>query len=316
MNGIPRAMGPITSRFFSVVWLTFTCVLFGLSLICLGNFRWPPFYFVDIFTIPLLTAACLGCVVSLVARQTRAFMLTAAAAIVLAWSSLPQINPPQAHPAPGGQTLRLVFANLWMDNPTPARLLPWIHDNNPDIVIIVETNAKARNDLLPSIRATRPYFYSRFDTIIASRWPLRNGHPIHLGFALNQVTVDTPEGPFDLVVVHLHRPWPYSKASVHPTQFKALARALASVTPRRCVMVGDFNSPPLASGMQDFVKFSGMHTAPALWGTWNSKFPGLLRLNIDNALASPDFVFTQRKVGPFNGSDHRPIALTVRSTSP
>ena len=78
------------------------------------------------------------------------------------------------------------------------------------------------------------------------------------------------------------------------------------------VLVGDFNTPPCAAQLHDFTRRMGLHTAPALWGTWRTNLPGFLRITIDNAMASPDLNLGRRQVGSFDGSDHRPIVVDIR----
>lgn len=285
----------------------------GLSLICLLNGHQPQLYFIDIFTLPILMGIGIQTACFFFIGQKKAGGLSALAVSILALSIIPQAFPEQRQADRTTVPIRILFANLWIGNPTPAHILPWIKQQNPDVIAFLETNPYTRAPLMSAITASRPYVYVRYDTVVVSRWPLRDGHPIHYGFALNRVIVEAPQGPFELDVAHLYRPWPYTNPGVHPAQFGKLALALSPVDQKRRVLVGDFNTPPLASDMQDFTKATGLHTAGALWGTWNAHLPGALRINIDNALASPDLVFTRRGVGPFNGSDHRPIVVDIQS---
>ncbi len=284
----------------------------GVSLICLLNGHQALFYFIDIFTLPILMGVGLQTVCFFLIGQKSAGSLTALAVAILALSVMPQAFPQQGRPDATARPVRILFANLWIRNPTPAHILPWIEQENPDIIAFVEANPYTRDGLMTAITASRPYVYARYDTVIVSRWPLSDGHPIHYGFALNRVTVQAPQGAFELDVVHLYRPWPYTDPGTQPAQFAKLAEALSPVDQKRRVLVGDFNTPPLASAMHDFTRVTRLHTAPALWGTWNSRLPGALRINIDNAFASPGLVFTRRRGGPFNGSDHRPIVVDIQ----
>lgn len=284
-------------------------LVFGV--ICLADPHRPLFYLIDIFSVAGLTGTlALTALLWLLRASPARWVATAALGIfVLAiWSQAFPHQPPADRTRPA---VRLAFANMLIRNREPEKILPWIARQKPDIVAMVEVNPAAREDLFKALKADRPYVVTRYDMIIASRWPLSNVRRGGTGFGLMSATVATPDGDLTVAVTHLTRPWPYSDPSDQPRQFSRLAEALGSVAGRRFVMVGDFNTPPCASAMKDFMRREKLHAAPALFGTWISVLPGALRVTIDNAMASGDLHLSRRKVGAFDGSDHRPIVVDI-----
>jgi endonuclease/exonuclease/phosphatase (EEP) superfamily protein YafD len=73
------------------------------------------------------------------------------------------------------------------------------------------------------------------------------------------------------------------------------------------VAVGDFNITPWSSHFRDVVKLPGVRDCAAGRGwlpTWNSGLPSLLRIRIDQCLASGATQVADVRVGQSVGSDH------------
>jgi len=181
-------------------------------------------------------------------------------------------------------------------------------------VTLVEVAPAQRKAMIKALKADYPYMAVRYDMIVASRWPITNPKPREAGFALMTLTVKAPEGPINLAVTHLTRPWPFTDPRAQPRQFDRLADALAPLPDGRIVLVGDFNTTPSAALMRDFAGKLDLHTVPALRGTWESALPSIGRVTIDNVLASGDLHLSGRETGPANGSDHSPVYVEIRAT--
>ncbi|EGF89507.1 endonuclease/Exonuclease/phosphatase family protein [Asticcacaulis biprosthecium C19] len=283
-----------------------------IAVICLLNPHRPLFYLIDIFSVPILTAFAAILALLALLRQRWAGGLAAMGCLLMVVSIWPQAFPKQAAPDMNKPPVRLVFANLLIRNTEPEKLLPWVEKQNPDIVALIEANPAARDELIKGLKATRPYVATRYDMVVVSRYPLKRPSPRQAGLALMTVEVESPGQPFTLAVTHLTRPWPFSDPQDQRRQFSRLARSLERIADEDLVLVGDFNTPPCASGMGDFMDETGLHAAPMWRGTWPSFLPSVLRIGIDNLLASPDRVLSRRQVGGFTGSDHRPVVVDIR----
>jgi len=164
----------------------------------------------------------------------------------------------------------------------------------------------------PSWRAgSRTCSPSRSST--GSRTELSNGEPLDLGLDWDRalaVDVGTPLGTTRLFVVHLAS-FRLGDHAERDTMLGGLASALAEDGSDRRLVIGDFNTATddhlLAPVLEQagLVRTSGIGF-PATW-------PALLPLvSLDHALADGVPAATL-EVLPRNGSDHRPISLTIGS---
>lgn len=295
----------------SVVCSAVAAVAVAVALVCLADPHRPLFYLIDIFTLPGLTGAIVLAGVLWLARMSPARWIALVAVALFGLAIWPQAFPRQPAADRTRPPLRLVFGNMLIRNQHPEKILPWIEKENPDVVAMVEVNPFARQALMAALGRDRPYVVTRYDMVMASRYPLADVRRGGVGFSLLIATVKAPGGDLTLAVTHLTRPWPFSDPADQPRQFDRLSGFLAPMASRRFVLAGDFNTPPCASGLRDFLRGRGLHAAGALGGTWISTLPGALRVNIDNAMASGDLHLGRRHVGPFDGSDHRPIAVDI-----
>ncbi len=297
---------------FSAASIAPALIAAALGLVCVMNPHRPLPYLIDIFSVPGLTFALVLAAALWAMRQQPAQWIAAGAVLIFLLATWPQAFPLQAAADRNSAPVRLVFANLLIRNEHPEKILPWIAKENPDIVALVEVNPFARDALIESLKSDRPYIVTRYDMVIASRFPLTDTRRGADGLSLLTTDVRAPGGDFVLAVAHLTRPWPFKPAQDQRGQFDRLDSTFAGLADHRFVLAGDFNTPPCASGLGDFLRARRLHAAPALFGTWPSLLPGLLRVTIDNAMASKDLNLSRRAAGPFDGSDHRPIVVDIR----
>lgn len=301
----------LLQQILRITGIALAAAMLIVAAICLANPHRPLFYLIDIFSVPILTGFVLVAAALALLRQRWAGGMAGIAVLLMVIAVLPQAAPHQTAPDKSRSPLRLVFANLLIRNTTPEKLLPWVDKQNPDVVALVEADPDSRAALIEGLKATRPYMVRRYDMVVMSRYPLSHFKARPAGFALATVDIAAPDGRITLALAHMTRPWPFKSPADQPRQFDRLASDLDRSLAKRFVMVGDFNTPPLASGMHDFTHRADLHTAPALGGTWPTFLPSLLRVTIDNAMASPDIIFARRRVGGFDGSDHRPICVDI-----
>lgn len=302
----------IVRGLFSALCTAIALAFVAAGFVCIANGHRHVFYLIDIFTLPILSGAVVLTLVLAAIRQVRAAVLGVIAVVLLGIATAPQAFPHQGAPDPASQPIKMIWANLYVLNPEPQKVLPWIDEKKPDIVAFVEVNHDARADLIDRLKANYPYMVVHYDMLIASRWPLAHAEPRPAGFALVTVTVKTPQGPLNLAVTHLTRPWPFTEPGDQPRQFARLKDSLSPLPPSRFLLAGDFNSTPSGAQLHDFAKGLDLHAAPAVTGTWRADLPGLLRVTIDNVLASSDLNLSSREVGPDDGSDHRPVYVEIR----
>ncbi|SMH37372.1 vancomycin resistance protein VanJ [Rathayibacter oskolensis] len=183
----------------------------------------------------------------------------------------------------------------------------------PEAIALQELTGEARSAVDAELSEAYPYSYVVGTVGIWSSTELSSGTPLDLGLGWDRalaVDVDTPIGPTRLLVVHLAS-FRLGDHGERDTMLGGLAGALAEDDSERTVVVGDFNTatddhllaPVLAEA--GLVRTSGVGF-PATW-------PALLPLvPLDHGLAD-GVPAAALRVLPSNGSDHRPISLTIGS---
>lgn len=279
------------------------------AVVCLKTLHYPLLYLLDIFTLPFLTATVGLTVTFFLVREKTAWRLGAVASGVWLLALAPQAFAPQRPADMAKPAVRLIFANLYIDNRTPERLLEWVNVEKPEIVATVENLSDP--DDTPELNGRYPYHYKHDDTVVYSRYPITSSHHADTEYSFDMLDIRTPQGLMHLAVVHLCQP----KVDTHECQSSQMARLRADIPVDQrpnTIMVGDFNSSLSAYLLQDFARDMDFKPVAAPVGTWPSVLPGVLRIGIDNAFAGRNYNLSRRKVGPDNGSDHRPIVVDIR----
>lgn len=302
------------SKFISAVCVAIALPVVVAGVICLSNPLDGPLYLIDIFTQPILTASVLLTIAILLLRRYKVAALSGLGVALMLVSILPQTLPDQAPVDEDAAPITLMWSNMFVQNPVPQKILPWIASKQPDIVVLVEVTYQQRKAMADMLKESYPYVIRSNDMIIASRYPVTPPTARVRGFVAYSMTVRTPKAPITLVAAHLARPWPYTAEGKQPYQFEHLYEGLKYLPREKMVLVGDFNSSPYAAHLRDFAKRREMSLAYGLSGTWYSILPSIGRVTIDNVLVSRDLRLSSRQVGPGTGSDHNPVFVEIRPT--
>ncbi len=297
-------------RLFAVFCVLVALVPMLVAAICWATPHRPLLYLIDIFTLPALSLTLVMTVGFLALRQPVAAGACAAAVLVFIVALAPQALPHNPPAAPGKRPLRMVFANLYVFNPHPERLLGFIQAQNPDIVATVETSERARLVMMPSLEAIYPYHAYFGQTSILSRFPISNVEPSSYEMSFVTADIASPSGVIHLGVEHFAEPLPLSnpKQAIQTHYIEANAEAPGQ---RNTLIVGDFNSDFSAFRLQDMAHNLGLHALGAPSGTWPTFLPSFFRIAIDNAMAGPAWHLGNRAVSRPFGSDHRAIAFSL-----
>jgi vancomycin resistance protein VanJ len=249
-------------------------------------------------------------IVSAVALRSRG---AAAAATVLA-TVFGVLVLPTALPAPAVRSgaYRVVSQNIETSSDA-GDLAADLASRDPDAIALQELDDTSRAAVDERLDEAYPYSYVVGTVGVWSRSELSNGTALDLGLGWNRalaVDVDTPLGSTRLFVVHLAS-FRVGDHAERDTMLAGLASTLAEDTSARSMVVGDFNTATddhlLAPVLEQarLVRTTGVGF-PATW-------PALLPLvALDHALADGIPAATVEVLPP-NGSDHRPISLTIGS---
>lgn len=215
--------------------------------------------------------------------------------------------------------LRLLVANVLVDNPRRAPLIELIRSESPDVVGLVEVSDRWLAEL-EEVRRDYPYRLEAPD----------GPRGLALWFRQRPLSLDgphqlpTPDGwPFlhatfafagverHLWLVHPSSPLRRQGQSESNLEVLALTGEVASVAGSR-IVVGDLNTTDGSPYFRDLLATSGLRDSRLGFGrqpSWPDWSP--YRIAIDHALVSDDLAVIDRRLGPQIGSDHFPLILEL-----
>lgn len=270
------------------------------------------------FTAPMLIATALLTFGLGLLRMKPSAALGVLTSVLLGLAVWPQWFPKASPPDHETNIVRLYSANLFYLNNDTDQIRRSIAAADADIIILIElasVPARTIEDLLvgypyraASMRLDRTRGPSR--SVIASRWPLTARDDPPDGLHAVTATVRTPQGPINIVGVHLTRPWPFQHSWGQISQTMALEAVVDSLE-GPVVVAGDFNSVSTARIGRQVQRDIGLRPAPGFPGTWPASLPPALAITIDQVYASHDLAFVSRRLGRPTGSDHRPVVTEI-----
>ncbi|MEZ5858524.1 MAG: endonuclease/exonuclease/phosphatase family protein [Geminicoccaceae bacterium] len=246
--------------------------------------------------------------------------LVAFAAVVCVFLQLAVLQPalfPARAMTTSGESLSVVFANVWTQNRRLPEVVERLEALDPDVIVLTEIREETES-LLPALEATWPYraacprHYS-CDTVVLSRLPIledRSGKGERGLVGLAAARIESGFGPVTVAGTHLTQPLPPWRQRVQEYQTEQVVDMLAGVDDPLLV-VGDFNSVPWGRLIRAFAAATGLKVAPGLEGTWPATLPWPLRIPIDQALTGRGLELLEREVVTMPGADHKALWLVV-----
>jgi endonuclease/exonuclease/phosphatase (EEP) superfamily protein YafD len=223
----------------------------------------------------------------------------------------------------GGETFRVMTANVWHDNPSPDLAVADILGRDPDAVLMQEADGTLARSL-PALEARYPYRSQcpGSGVIILVKQPVsaQGCQPgVRRSGGLNMVWVQTrtPQGaPLTLATTHFAWPFPPPQQAM---QRPALGEAIAVLPQDSLILTGDFNTTPWSFAMrrQDAwlkplrrltrARFSWPARIDRIGLAWP-----LPLLPIDHIYAGSDWTLAGLKTVRITGSDHFAIEVSLR----
>lgn len=252
------------------------------------------------------------------------------AAVVWIATFAPLFLPQRPGPSP---TLRVASYNI-SPEPDVSHVARLVERARPDVLLVQEVLREAQPDLVRAVPALPFHHFSPVNTraaggggtAVLSRFPLIDARPVR-GLPAGSrptdiVTVDTDDGPVDVVSLHLTSPCRDCATGQSPTQqvdseaWQRTAesdRVVAALVPGHAVIVGgDLNSDTLNAPRRHLVNagLADVHRAAGSGpGFTRLRSHGLVR--IDWLLASPSLRPVREWVERRDGSDHRPVVADL-----
>lgn len=222
----------------------------------------------------------------------------------------------------GGEArLRLVFANLLEHNRAYYRLIDWVREERPDVLIVAEAGVTwklalaALEDEFPFVAGSR-----LGDVAIYSRHPFA-GEAIDLFAGLGGHAVSVQLGGLSLVGVHTASPETRARSVLLDQLIDQIADHVRGLS-GPVLAVGDFNAVPWSRAVRRLTAATSLGfgpgaasgTFPAVMLGWN--IPAWIALPIDLVLTGGEARLLRRSRGPRVGSDHWPVVVEVSFPSP
>ena len=225
-----------------------------------------------------------------------------------------------------GTTLRLMTANVLMDNRRTERFIFLVNQWQPDILVTLETDDRWERDLTV-LEKSMPH---------CLRCPLDNRYGMHL---YSRVPLIDPRIEFlvepDVPSFHMRvRPWPGHEPIrihfVHPAppspteneeslerdgELLTVARSLEGYD-GPALVAGDLNDVAWSHTTRLFRKISRMRDpriGRGMFNTFNAKWP-MIRFPLDHVFLSHHFALVEMRRLPGFGSDHFAIFIEVAPT--
>ncbi len=231
-----------------------------------------------------------------------------------------QVKLRQARPAPG-RCFRLLIANVLMENRQHDRLLALIEKCEPDLVLVVETDAAWEQALSP-LRKTYPHTAGRaqgnyYGMLLFSRLPLiepRVEYLIQDDIPSIHTAFELPGG--DRVWLHGLHPRPPEPvrdqdSTPRDAELVLVGRAIRKAGPRPTVVAGDLNDVAWSPTTELFLRLSGLLDPRVGRGFFNSYHADhrLIRYPLDHVFHSNDFQLLELRRLEHIGSDHFPVLI-------
>ena len=217
-------------------------------------------------------------------------------------------------------TVGLLVANVLMGNRNAEGLLRLIRKEDPDVILLLETDAWWTKSLESlerkysrQVKVPQPDTYGM---ILYSRLPLRNvrvDYRLHREIPSIHAEVELPTGKsFRLFCVHPRPPTEEDTDNRDGELYLVGREARESELP--CVIAGDLNDVAWSRSTRLFQKVSGTldpRVGRGFYNSFHAKYP-FLRYSLDHVFHSPRFALVEMKRLEAFGSDHFPIFLRLR----
>lgn len=310
-----------------LVFILAACAATGTSLSLISSYRW----YIRMWDFPrvaLMLVAALALVLAIPVLAGWARMLVLVAMVlVIGWQAY-RIYPysPLARPEVAKAVLArencisALSFNVLQTNRDYARTIAVIDREDPDIILLLETDAPWEAALKPVMdryphRASAP-LDNLYGLILLSRLPVED---MQISWLIDRqtpsvfATMTSGGGArFRYIGLHPRPPQPGQDTQKRDAEI-AIAARHAKRTDLPVLAMGDFNDVAWSRTSQLFKRIGGYldpRVGRGLYATFPANLPGL-RWPLDHVFVSPDFTLVEMKVLENLGSDHLPVFVRM-----
>ncbi|MDB5556489.1 MAG: hypothetical protein JWL86_6473 [Rhizobium sp.] len=250
------------------------------------------------------------------------------ALLAIAASLYPIFALPPAPDATAGNRLRLLTANLLVENRDTASFVALLTREQPDIVVTEETTGRFADAIKGSglypFESTGTLFEND-DKKVFSRYPIReqarvNEAPGTLKIERHpmRLVIDGPDGPIVLYAVHPDTPRSLEQWYQRNAYLDLLASAVRREADNAAVIVaGDWNTPAYSVFFDRFFARTGYRFARPGWYLPVTRFATKYKRfvyfgsTIDHVAVSPQLRVTDWRRGRDINSNHLPVIVDI-----
>lgn len=229
---------------------------------------------------------------------------------------LPYWIPP-APPARQDGGLKFIAWNLLWENPRKDEALPWLLEQDADLLVLTECTDDWRARLA-GLSAEYPHRIASGRDGAEGMWVLSR-HPLDApdpaGLTAKKPWISTvmhaPQGPVRILGMHPRTPRSGHRFDERNEQYE-MAAAISAASDMPVVLLGDLNCTPFSPWFGRLLRDGGLKDSGKGFGlpsTWRSNGIGL---PIDHILVSGSWQVLERSVHPDRmGSDHHPVIAVL-----
>jgi endonuclease/exonuclease/phosphatase (EEP) superfamily protein YafD len=254
--------------------------------------------------------------VLLIVRRYRWASLCLLLTALNGWTLWPYLGIPETETAMPPD-LAILSTNVFSGNPTPQKVLDYIEQIDPDVVVALEVTPEWE-ERLSILDEKLPYQAvqsqpGNFGIALYSRLPLVSFRfaPLSEGNSAIVAQIEVDGSPVTIIAAHPYPPGGSRNTRMRNVQLAELAR-LAAAVEGSCVLAGDLNVTQFSPAFQALLENGGLSDPRRRTGlkpTWPTGRT-ILQIPIDHCLVGRGTT-ARIMVGPDVGSDHFPIVATV-----
>jgi endonuclease/exonuclease/phosphatase (EEP) superfamily protein YafD len=291
----------------------------GLSTIALGARWWWPLELCTHFRAHYLAAFLFGAALCFATKRYKIAGAFSAFALFNLWFVAPLYLGGTTDTGQG-TAVRVMTVNAFCANVERDRLMEYIAEVSPDVLLVMEVDAGWATRL-KTLAASYPHQLIEqrtedcFGIALLTTLPVAEVDIRELGSSLPTVVArfERDGGTwFHFIGTHPMPPTRGWAAALRNAQLAAIGRLAASLEDP-VVVAGDLNITSWSPHFRDLVQMAGLRDSRHGFGnqpTWRSNFVWM-GIAIDHIFVSPEVGVKQRWVGPDVGSDHRPVVAEL-----
>lgn len=238
------------------------------------------------------------------------FTLNTALVLPLYWGGASNIDNERP-------TLRLVVFNANYNNTNYTEVANYLSSANADVIILVEATTAMRAQLEQTLSSYASFGDTRTDAfgmLALSRLPVKHKELLTFGNSLlPAIAIDVEKEGEQFSVLGLHTMPPAGGDNAVLRDAMMHEASAWARSHDHAIVAGDFNATPWSFAFVDLIENGNLHNSQRGFGLQTS-WPAVfwpLSIPIDHCVHAKSLRTVQRSVGPFLGSDHRPVHLTL-----